>query len=260
MAMSLSLGLAACEKFEYSPNEVRLEDDERDLTRKNIEKLRALHLENRSRIRFAVISDTQRYYDELDDVVEILKARNDIDFLVISGDITDFGITKEYRWVNERLEKLDLPILTVIGNHDCQGNGKELYKDMFGDLDYTVNIGRNRFVFTNTNSLEFSTPVPDLGFLRGALADTTNYDQAILVSHIAPYDPDFSRNLETDFATIARQGKVKLSLHGHKHNYMPPTAHYGDGVEYLIVGSIHKRVYEEVTIEGGKISLNSIAF
>jgi predicted MPP superfamily phosphohydrolase len=260
LSIPLCLGLASCDKFEFSPNEVKLEENEQDLTRKNIEMLQQLHLEKRPSFRFAVISDTQRFYDELDDVVEALKQRSDIDFVLLTGDITDFGITKEYRWVNERLDKLHVPVLTVIGNHDCQGNGKKIYQAMYGPMDYTVNIGRNRFVFINTNSLEFTEPVPDLDFFRAALKDTQNFDNAFVLSHIAPYDGDFNKSLEQEFARISRESKVKVSIHGHQHGYTPERKFYNDGVDYLIVGSVEKRGYEEITVAGEQITLKRIEF
>src|SRR6187401_2235503 len=88
--LAVLLGTSACEQIEYSPNEVRLEEDEKDLTRKNFDKIQALNLDKKSSFRFAVISDTQRFYDEVDDAVEALNKRNDIDFVIIDGDITDF--------------------------------------------------------------------------------------------------------------------------------------------------------------------------
>lgn len=257
----LLLAGTSCEKFEFSPNEVKLEKSEMDLTRKNIEKIRALQLENRPSFRFVVISDTQRFYDELDDVVAALKKRTDINFVLITGDITDFGIVKEYRWINERMQKLGIPHLTVIGNHDCQGNGKEIYKAMYGPMDYTLNVGRNRFVFINTNSREFDDKlVPDLNFFRNALQDTANFDQAFVLSHIPPYDNDFNKNLEQEFARISRESKVKVSIHGHRHGYAEPKKYYDDGVEYVVVGSVEKRGYEEVTVTGKQIELKWLPF
>lgn len=252
--------VSACEKFEYSPNEVRLEENEKDLTRKNLDQIAALHLEQKNTFRFAVISDTQRFYDELDDVVEALKKRSDLDFVILTGDITDFGTTKEYRWINERMQELNMPFLTVIGNHDCVGNGKKIYKAMYGPYDYTMNIGRNRFVFINTNSREFDDPVPDLNFFRSALQDTANFDQAFVLSHIPPFDGDFEKSMEEEFTHISRDSKVKVSIHGHKHKYEEPTKYYDDEVEYLIVGSVEKRGYEEVTVTGQQVSLKRILF
>ncbi|HSI91600.1 MAG TPA: metallophosphoesterase, partial [Adhaeribacter sp.] len=101
--------LAGCNKFEYSPNEVRLKDDELNLTAKNLARIEAMNLDQRSTVRFAVISDTQRFYDELDAAVDALKKRNDLDFVIITGDITDFGVTKEFRWINERMQQLSIP-------------------------------------------------------------------------------------------------------------------------------------------------------
>lgn len=260
LSLPALLFTSACEKFEYSPNEVRLESEEQDLTRKNLDKIAALNLDKKTTFRFAVISDTQRFYDELDDAVAALKKRTDIDFLILTGDITDFGTTKEYRWINERLQQLNVPFLTVIGNHDCVGNGKKLYKAMYGPYDYTMNIGRNRFVFVNTNSLEFSDPVPDLNFYRRALQDTANFDQALVFAHIAPYDVDFDNNLEGEFTRISNEHKVKVSIHGHQHGYVEPKKFYEDKVDYLIVGSVQRRGYEEVTVTGKQVTLKRIEF
>ncbi|MBK0402432.1 metallophosphoesterase [Adhaeribacter sp. BT258] len=260
VCLPLLIGVSACEKFEYSPNEVRLDESEQDLTRKNLEKIQALDLDKRTTFRFAVISDTQRFYDELDDAVDALNNRNDLDFVIITGDITDFGQTKEYRWINDRMQKLKIPFLTVIGNHDCVGNGKKIYQAMYGPYDYTMNIGRNRFVFINTNSLEFDEPVPDLDFFRKALQDTANFDQAFVLSHIPPFDADFDKSMEEEFNRISNQSKVKVSIHGHQHGYREPRKYYGDAVDYLIVGSVEKRGYEEIAVTGRQIELKRILF
>lgn len=258
--LPLLLGISACDKFEYSPNEVRLENEEQDLTRKNLDKIQALNLDKKSTFRFAVISDTQRFYDELEEAVNALNSRNDLDFVIVTGDITDFGETKEYRWINDRMQKLKVPYLTVIGNHDCQGNGKKIYQAMYGPYDYTMNIGRNRFVFINTNSLEFDDPVPDLNFFRSALQDTANFDQAFVLAHIAPDDVDFDSSKEMEFTQIASHHKVKVSIHGHRHGYEAPAKNYGDGVDYLVVGSVNKRGYEEITVTGRQVDLKRVMF
>jgi Icc protein len=258
--LPVMLAFGACEKFEYSPNEVKLEESEQDLNQKNIDKIMSMRLDQKSTFRIAVISDTQRFYDELDEVVDAINSRNDFDFVVLNGDITDFGIAKEYRWINERMQKLKVPFITVLGNHDCQGNGKKIYKAMYGPYDFTVNIGLNRLFFINTNSLEFNDPVPDLNFFRGALSDTANFDKALVFAHIAPFDPDFNRDLEPEFTRISSQGKVQVSLHGHQHGYQEPKQPYHDGVNYVIVGSIQKRFYEEVTVSKDQVKLNHITF
>jgi Icc-related predicted phosphoesterase len=115
-------------------------------------------------------------------------------------------------------------------------------------------------VFINTNSLEFSGPVPDLNFFRNALQDTANFDQAFVLSHIPPYDVDFDKTMEEEFARISREHKVKVSIHGHRHSYADPKKYYDDEVDYLIVGSVQKRGYEEVTVTGNQITLQRIEF
>ena len=47
---------------------------------------------NRDEIRFAVLSDSQRWYDELNDAVDALNARDDVDFVIHCGDLTDWSL------------------------------------------------------------------------------------------------------------------------------------------------------------------------
>src|SRR6187402_1878943 len=130
-ALVLSIFLISCEKaFTYNANEIQIEEKDRDQNTKNLERLRSKP-QNGS-FNFVVISDTQRFYEELDEFIEKINGYPDISFVVVNGDMTDFGLRSEYLWISHRLQKLSFPSLVVIGNHDMLGNGSELYKNMFG--------------------------------------------------------------------------------------------------------------------------------
>ena len=47
-------------------------------------------------LRYAFISDSQRWYDELEAFVKHANTRDDIDFVIHGGDVADFGLTKEF--------------------------------------------------------------------------------------------------------------------------------------------------------------------
>ena len=65
----LSIILISCEKtFSYNANEIQIEEKDRNQNTKNLERLRSKP-ENAS-FNFVVIADTQRFYEELDDLVE----------------------------------------------------------------------------------------------------------------------------------------------------------------------------------------------
>ncbi|MDD4114974.1 MAG: metallophosphoesterase, partial [Massilibacteroides sp.] len=63
--------LTACDLIDYHPYDGRLSSGtETDINRKNIEKIEAL-CQNKDTIRFIMISDTQRSYDETEDFVHL---------------------------------------------------------------------------------------------------------------------------------------------------------------------------------------------
>jgi 3',5'-cyclic AMP phosphodiesterase CpdA len=242
-----------------------LRGGDRNLNLVNAAKIQALGLKPEDTIRIALISDTQRFYDETEDVVVSINTLNQvkghgIDFVIHAGDITDFGIMNEYRWIHERLKKLQMPYLAVIGNHDCVGNGKVIFEEMYGPHDYSLTIARNRLVFLNSNSLEYTKDVPpNLTFLEQALQDVGNYNNAFVIAHVPPFDEDFDRNKEPGYAGLINQFDVKYSIHGHQHNHRLRQP-YGDGRNYLVVGSVEKRQYVVMTLIGRQVSYEVVKF
>jgi Icc protein len=261
----LSLGLHSCEVFEFSPHEVLLRDKDKERNQHYTEQIQALGLQPDDTIRIALISDTQRFYDETEDVVSAINTRSAgknqrIHFVIHGGDITDFGLTDEFRWIHDRLKKFKMPYLTVIGNHDCVANGKVIYQKLYGAHDYRITVAGNRFVFLNTNSLEYKTDVPpNLGYLQEALADVNNYQNAFVVSHVPPFDNDFDKSKEAGFAQLMRQYDVRYSIHGHQHRHQLRQP-YADGKDYLVIGSVENRVYVVLTIIGRQVSYEVVNF
>lgn len=232
----------SCELIEYSPVDVSLQKNERNLTAAHVQRIMAVP--PKDTLQFILISDTQRFYSDTEDFVEHANKLKDISFVILTGDITDFGLLKEFRWINNILSKLHVPYLTVIGNHDLVANGEKVYQEMYGPLNYTFNYGRNRFVFINTNSVEYpDKSAPDLKWLRAQLRNSEQYDHAIIISHIPPFDRDFDRGKESQLAALlGEHPKVHLSLNGHQHDYSEQV-YYNDGVNYVIPGSVEKRTF-----------------
>ena len=101
------LFLSGCSMFEYHPYDGHV-SGETDINAKNIKRIEE-NCAGKTTIRFAVVSDTQRWYDETDDFVKAINKRNDIDFVLHAGDIADFGVTKEYMWMRDILNGLTVP-------------------------------------------------------------------------------------------------------------------------------------------------------
>ncbi len=231
--------------FEYSPYVIDFNEENTDLNNKNIAKILSQKKSNDT-ITIAITGDTHRDFDEIEvfaDTVNNIYTEENIDFVIHTGDIADFGLPKQYLWGNSNLQKLKIPYIVVLGNHDIVGNGEEAYRTMFGNENFSFIYDSIKFIAINTNSREFKFDgtVPDINWLDSQLKPTSEFTKAVVIFHVPPMDLDFDSNLEQDFSkTISRYNNVLIAIHGHTHHfeiYNP----YDDGVIYLNVDTIaHK--------------------
>jgi Icc protein len=252
--------LSCRDLFQYSPNEIRLEDSEKSLNARALERLAAQP--QRDTFKFILIGDTQRFYEEVEDFVRAANGVPGAAFVLLAGDISDFGLSKEFRWIHERLKNLRMPYVAVIGNHDMLANGALVYKEMYGPENFSFTYGATRFVCLNTNSNERGNDgtIPDLPWLTKELTELTEYRNAFVVSHMAPFHNGFDRNLEQGYVSLmASNPKVRLSLHGHQHTWSRSSP-YGDGKEYVTVGSMDKRNYALISVEGDQYRIEEVYY
>jgi Icc protein len=257
----LSIFLSSCEKtFTYNANEIQIEEKDRDQNIKNIERLRSKSTNDS--FNFVVISDTQRFYDELDDFVEKINSYPDISFVVVNGDMTDFGLRSEYLWISHRLQKLSFPFLAVIGNHDMLGNGLELYNDMYGPENFGFSFSGYKFIVLNSNSQEVghNGSLPDTIWLKQELSATPSQQKIFIISHMAPFSGDFDRSLEQAYIRmLTNNGNVIYSIHGHEGiSYLGQP--YGPPVNYLVVNSIKERSFVLIKVKSNNTEVEEIFF
>jgi len=226
--------VSSCEDlFQYSPYAIDFNEDNRDLTNKNIDLL--LSEKGDDTIKIALTGDNHRWFDELEDFVSAANNVQGIDFTIHVGDIADFGLPQQYLWANSSLLKLDKPYFVVIGNHDLVGNGADAYHEMFGKFDFSFIYNRTKFVFINTNSreYEFNGSVPDIDWLDNQLQPNDNFKNVVVIFHVPPTDFDFDQQLIEQFHnTLAKYNNVLLTIHGHLHHfetYRP----FADSILYL---------------------------
>ena len=244
----LILCLSSCELFEYHPYDTQ-NFKKTDVNAVNIAKIE-LQDDNSDTLRFVFTGDSQRYYDEIELFVDNVNQRGCIDFIIHGGDITDFGLSKEYNWMYDILNRLDVPFLTLIGNHDVLGQGKDVYLEVFGDYNFSFVSHRTRFICLNTNALEFdyATPVPDFDYMSGFLNDTNGVDQMIVVMHAPPYSDEFNNNSSAMFNYIIEQYKnVRFCLYAHNHQF-EINDFFNNGIEYFGCEDISKRSYLVFTV------------
>ena len=86
------------------------------------------------------MSTKEKFTISGDKLVEKIKQREDVAFVLVLGDITDFGLAAEFEWVCKALSALDVPRFYVIGNHDSISFGKEIFRENFAPYDYAFSF------------------------------------------------------------------------------------------------------------------------
>lgn len=244
------LCLSACDLIDYHPYDTRVDGASRvNATHcAEIEQLMA----GRDSLRFAVISDTQRWYDETAAAVKSINRRTDIDFVIHCGDVADFGMTREFELQRDLLDKLRVPYVVLIGNHDCLGTGADVYRHVFGDADFSFTAGDTHFVCLNTNAIEYdySTPVPNFSFIRQDLAAVPPaVRRTVVAMHAQPGSDQFNNNVAEGFEyQITKYPGLSFCVCGHGHSRQENDL-FDDGVIYYECGAAKSREYLVFTLK-----------
>lgn len=242
--------LQSCDMIEYHPYDGRV-TGETGINEKNIALIEQAFA-TKTTIRFAMIGDTQRWYDETEDFVKSINKRDDIDFVVHGGDVSDFGLTKEFLWQRDILNKLKMPYVVLLGNHDCLANGKDIFHEVFGEVNFSFIAGRTKFVCLNTNALEFdySHPVPDFQFIEYEMNNRKDeYDKTIFVMHVRPYSEQFNNNVAGIFQQeIKKFPNLQFCMNAHDHQVTADDM-FDDGIIYYGTANIAKKKYLLFTLK-----------
>ena len=252
---------SGCELIEYHPYDTRIYGD-KEVNLTQIEELKN-RCSSKESIRFILMGDSQRCYDETEAFVNHVNTRNDIDFVIHGGDISDFGLTREFIWARDIMNKLNVPYVTLIGNHDVLGNGSAVFEEIFGADNFSFIAGKTKFICLNTNALEYdySHPVPDFGFLNSEMGTRQDeYTQTVAVMHSKPYCDQFNNNVAEYFHyTLKNFKNLRFCLHAHEHN-TSETDIFEDGIIYYGCPSINKRSYLLFTLTQNEYSYEEVFF
>ena len=203
-----------CDMIEYHPYDLNIKGDT-DINRRNIQSIEA-SLNGKEEVSFILISDTQRWYDETEDAVNAINERNDVDFVIHCGDLSDFGMKMEFEKQRDILNRLNVPYVCLLGNHDCLATGKEVFNTIFGDENFSFTAGNVRFVCLNTNALEFdySEAVPDFSFLERELQNfPSQAAKTVIAMHAPPRSEQFNNNIARVFQYCISQFPACNSVH-----------------------------------------------
>jgi outer membrane protein assembly factor BamB/predicted MPP superfamily phosphohydrolase len=176
--------------------------------------------------RFAQVTDTHvgghTGLEDLARTVEDLNAQKGyIDFVVLSGDITEFGSDEELQSAKAVLDQLELPWYIVPGNHDTNWSesGGNSFRTVFGDE--TFSFTHKGYLFLGTNSgpnMRMSpgqVPRENIVWLDSVLAvDAPGRTPIIYINH---YPQDSALNNWFDAVDRLKMHNIQLALCGHGH-------------------------------------------
>lgn len=254
------ISLYGCNGLEYSPNQVFNGDSPTNVNAANVARL-----QDRSKddtIRFVLCGDTQREYANTEDMVTAINNIGGVDMTFIAGDISDFGLLLEMDLVKKKLDKLNMPYIGVIGNHDHSAKGVDVFKRMFGPTNFSFIYQGVKFITHDTNSREvdFDGTLPDMDWLRKQLAPQDGVNAYVTVAHVPPQDADFDQHLSDEYINIINgTGKTLAALYAHTHRqelYYP----HDEKIPYIITDAVEHRNFILLEIIDNKLSFRKIYY
>lgn len=247
--MFIYCNLVSCNMIDYHPYDVKI-DKPFNINRTNITRIEK-KCASKDTIRFVTMGDSQGFYNETRDFVNEINHRNDIDFIIHGGDFTDYGTTEEFLWQRDILNRLKIPYVAIIGNHDCLGTGKDAFNTIWGDTNFSFVAGNTKFVCINTNALEYdySEAIPDFNFIIKEINDSTHdIKNTIVCMHARPFCDVFNNNVAQVFIHYIKQfPNLIFCYNAHGHSY-EVTDLYGDGTLFYQSESMEDRSYFLFTI------------
>jgi Icc protein len=253
------LACYACQPFDYSPTVLDAEKSEPQLNQANLDRITAAPAGPRLQGKIAVLSDTHLFYDELKDAVVRLNADSSIDFVIVTGDVTQFGYAEEYQRTSDILSRLRAPVIVAIGNHDLQAAGKSIYAHLYGPTDFTFAWRGYEFVFFDDNARGIPDGIPDWAWLDTAMAAAGDSLRIIPVCHAPPYTDQLDSAQSDSLVRLYAAHKAVIVLGGHTHHY-DYGEFYGDGIPYLVADDIGDRNYVLVTLDAGKAAVERVLY
>lgn len=241
--------ISSCDMVDYHPYDVSV-DGAKGINARNITRIETV-CAGKDTIRFAAMGDSQGFYNETRTFVNIINSRSDIDFVIHGGDFTDYGTTNEFVWQRDIFERLNVPYVGLIGNHDCLGTGKDAFRVIWGETNFAFVAGDTRFICLNTNALEYdySEAIPDFDFLIHQINDSTcTASKTVVCMHARPYSDVFNNNVAKVFIHYIKQfPNLQFCFNAHGHNSEVEDL-YNDGTLFYQCDCMEDKSYYVFTI------------
>ena len=250
---AITFSMNSCTQvFEYSPYDAAVSS--RLLNQLFADEVEGMQMTGDT-LRFALFADSHSYFDQLKEAVKSINSRENVSFAICAGDVADAGLSYQFEQYADIIESCKYPVFTAIGNHDHRSSGSIIYERLFGSPNTSFVYGRYKFVFFDDVIWEKQRDEPDFDWLARQLDDTSHLN--ILITHVTPWDIQFTPQMTERYAQVVRSDNTLLCLHGHGHGF-------GDkmynNVRTIISGSVEREKYNEITLVGREITVERIAY
>lgn len=205
-------------------------------------------------LKFAVFSDVHEDYDAMIDALKDINHRKEAAFVIVNGDVTNAALSQEFEWYASAIPSSDVPVVTVIGNHDCLANGLLIFKRMFGPYNTSFVTGDYKLILFNNIIWENNLTSPDYEWLGEELA--SEYHNIIL-SHMPPIASDIGALHRIVYNSIADSTNTKMAIHSSAHRY---SEYKYNGIPSLITTTIRDREYYLIKAFNGEFKVTRMNF
>ncbi|MVZ66339.1 PQQ-binding-like beta-propeller repeat protein [Sphingobacterium sp. DK4209] len=180
---------------------------------------------NAQSFRFAQVTDTHvggaTGADDLRRTVQDLNQMRDIDFVILSGDVTEFGSDEELALAKRILDSLNLPLYVIPGNHDSNWSesGANTFRRVFGSEMFFFKHKGYQFIGTTSGPNMRMSPgqIPRENLVWMDSVFNANKDAEMPLIAINHYPLDESLNNWYESINRLKTRNVQLALCGHGH-------------------------------------------
>ncbi|MCU0646133.1 MAG: metallophosphoesterase, partial [bacterium] len=176
-------------------------------------------------IRFAWLSDTHigasTAAEDLREAVRDINCSAGIDFVILSGDVTEMGSNAELELAKAILDSLDKPYYIIPGNHDTKWSesGCTKFAALWGNDKFNFEFEGYRFIGMHQGPLmrmgDGHFAPEDLRWLDSALTNLPNKNHPLIF--ITHYPIDVSVANWYEFLDRVKKYNSKIILFGHGH-------------------------------------------
>ena len=160
--------------------------------------------------------------DDLRQAIEDINAIDSLEFVILTGDLTEFGVTSEFALLKQMLDSLNKPYYMVDGNHDVNWseNGTTTFGNYFkGNAPrFCFDAHGIRFIGCGSGPmLRMGAPhIPreEINWLKETLASTHKDQPVVFVNHFPQFE-EIANSYEV--TNILKKYNVQYILCGHFH-------------------------------------------